>query len=367
MKLTNIEWTDFSANPLKYRDRRTGAVVWGCVKKSSGCANCYSEALALRYDRGGPFTRATMEHLEPFLDEKELRQILTAKTVDKRAVAGSKCFLGDMTDVFGEWVPDEILDRLFAVMALRPDVTFQVLTKRADRMRDYFKAPDRKRLIAEQAMPLSNMLASAAGSHAARLTTDQFREAFVYQGPVPNVWLGVSVENQAAADVRIPHLIDTPAAVRFLSCEPLLGAVGIRDPLTGDSTGRETGGAQGWQAGPAIDWVIVGGESGAGARPMQLDWARSLVEQCRAADVPCFVKQLGAAVKCGPHDAEEGAFPRCWRCGHFDFGPCTNGVLLCNGCDAAWDRLRDRKGGNPDEWPANLRVREFPREVRAAC
>lgn len=91
MQATKIEWTDYTANPLKYRDKRTGAVVWGCVKKSSGCAHCYSETLAKRYGRGGPFTKAEMEHLEPFLDEKELKSILRAKVP-----AGSRCFIGDM-------------------------------------------------------------------------------------------------------------------------------------------------------------------------------------------------------------------------------------------------------------------------------
>src|SRR4051812_14758294 len=120
MQKTNIEWTatprpdgtlepGYSANPLKYRDA-AGNVVWGCVKTSPGCAHCYAETLAKRYGRGGPFTAATMRGLTPFLDEKELHRMLTYKPA-----AGKKCFVGDMTDVFGEWVPDELLDRLFAV------------------------------------------------------------------------------------------------------------------------------------------------------------------------------------------------------------------------------------------------------------
>src|SRR5262249_34461457 len=109
---------------------------------SPGCAHCYSEALALRYDRGKLFNAANMEELEPFLDDDELRKMLTAKTVGGRQVSGSRCFVGDMTDLFGEWVPDQLLDKLFAVFALRRDVTWQVLTKRAKRMHRYFTAPD---------------------------------------------------------------------------------------------------------------------------------------------------------------------------------------------------------------------------------
>lgn len=178
-----------------------------------------------------------------------------------------------------------------------------------------------------------------------------------------NVWLGVSVENQAAADARIPHLLATPAAVRFLSCEPLLEGVNLR---FGQSEGKPTEAEPFRERADLLHWCIVGGESGPGARPMQVEWARSLVRQCKAAAVPVFCKQLGArpmrnnGFPLGPHDAEEGAFPQCQACGGCDFGPCPNGELLCNGCDAPWGGLRDRKGGDPEEWPADLRVREFP-------
>jgi hypothetical protein len=97
VKRTDIEWTDLSSNPLQYRDR-SGRVVWACVKHSSGCAHCYSETIANHYQRGKPFTRANMEELTPFLDEKELKHILTAQRIDKRPVPGSRCFLGDMNE-----------------------------------------------------------------------------------------------------------------------------------------------------------------------------------------------------------------------------------------------------------------------------
>ena len=150
--------------------------------------------------------------------------------------------------------------------------------------------------------------------------------------PLPNVWLGTSVENQRWADVRIPELLATPAAVRFLSCEPLLGPLDLRPwltrvPTSGDGW-RLTGGTALAIADIVLDWVIVGGESGPKARAFDLAWARSLVSQCRAAGVAVFVKQLGAK----PY--------------------CIDGDLI--------GAKLGRKGGIMDEWPADLRVREWP-------
>ena len=151
--------------------------------------------------------------------------------------------------------------------------------------------------------------------------------------PLPNVWLGVSVENQRAADERIPELLNTPAAVRWLSCEPLLEHVDLRldeeslcGPGPDDSRRTRTG----------LRWVVVGGESGSGARPTDIDWIRGIVQQCQGARVPVFVKQLGARPVGLPP-------PESWR-----------GLARPDG------RLRDRAGGNPAEWPASLRVRQYP-------
>lgn len=131
MNKSSIEWTDFTSNPLQYQDA-DGNTVWGCIHASQGCFHCYSEQLAKRYGRGGKFDVATMMGLTPFVSEKEIHSILTYKPA-----SGKMCFLGDMTDIFGEWVPFELIDQIFAAMALRPDITFQVLTKRADRMLEY--------------------------------------------------------------------------------------------------------------------------------------------------------------------------------------------------------------------------------------
>lgn len=144
-----------------------------------------------------------------------------------------------------------------------------------------------------------------------------------------NVWLGVSVENQEQADARIPHLLKTPAAVRFLSCEPLLGPVDL--DIEDAMYSRRDNNGNCWMTRGEIDWVIVGGESGHGARPCNIEWIRSLVSQCKAASVPVFVKQLGRSYFSGDNNHSH-IFPR------------------------------DSHGADPSEWPEDLRVREFPRK-----
>lgn len=328
---TGIEWTDASSNPIKYRDNATGKDVWACVKHSPGCAHCYAESLASRFDRGGPFTQSAMDKVTPYLCEHELRNILK-----KKSLTGKRVFVGDMTDIFGAWVTDQMLDTLFCAMAIRKDVTFQILTKRAERLAAYMTTPGRKRLIAAKAMGLSNMLASQEGSHSARLKLGDFEEAFlgdgVGGGPFPNLWLGVSVEDQRRADERIPHLLSVPAVVRFLSCEPLLGPVNIKS-LTGCKRPLEPSDCRCFPEG--LHWVIIGGESGSGARACDVASVASLVKQCQAARVACFVKQLGSK----PEDSEPV------NDGNREYFPL---------------QLRDRKGGDMSEWATELRVREFP-------
>jgi protein gp37 len=294
MNKTSIEWTTFSANPLKYRDA-SGDVVWGCVHASPGCINCYSEATAKRWDKGGPFNVPTMNGLTPFLDEGELHHMLTAKTIEKTPVSGSRCFVGDMTDIFGEWVPDDLLNRLFShVLEIRTDVTWQILTKRAERMHRY--------------------LSWRWGG-----------------GRIPSrhIHIGVSCEDQKRADERIPHLLQTPVAVRFISAEPLLEGLDIAKHRPGANR----------------LWVIVGGESGHGARPCRVWWIRNIVGQCRDADVPVFVKQFGSAP-----EIEQG-------CGDCD--PCLHGQRCYQSYHIGME-LKDHKGGNMSEWPEDLRIRQFP-------
>lgn len=273
MQETAIQWTDFSANPIKYRDG-AGNVVWGCVKCSPGCANCYSEATAERFKRGGPFTRETMAKLTPFLDEKEAKSMLNS-----RKIAGKRVFVGDMTDVCGEWVPDEMIDQLFAIFALRRDVIWQVLTKRADRLRAYMASRSKK----------AQYWKDAARTLGWSLEFEGFS---LVPFPLPNVWLGVSVEDQPRADERIPLLLQTPAKIRFLSCEPLLGPLDLSEWLylmkvehNGDGDTQEV------PCRPDIHWIIAGGESGSAARMCDVAWIESVVNQCRQSGVPCFVKQ----------------------------------------------------------------------------
>jgi hypothetical protein len=194
--------------------------------------------------------------------------------------------------------------------------------------------------------------------------------------PLGNIWLGVSIEDQATADERIPHLLKTPAAVRFISAEPLLGPVDLRPILYAGEcracSGRGTCGVcdRGVVQRAAIDgldWVIVGGESGPGARPCDVAWIRDIIAQCRNAGVPVFCKQLGAVVVQRTEDfCRPGA----------KWGESVHSGEYCGGPDDYWqgmtrfgarpheyvriDKLRDRKGGDPAEWPKDLRVREMP-------
>lgn len=210
MQETNIGWTDFSSNLLKYRDA-LGNVVHACVRISEGCRFCYACALAGRFGRNGKdFTAENMKALTPYFDTDEAAQILKS-----RKIAGKKVFVDDMTDLFGEWVSNEIIDQHFAVFAMRPDVTFQILTKRAERMHDYLSRHD-------------------VGLRWAMLISDrQLPDASVAVGwsnnGLPNVHLGVSVEDQKNADERIPLLLETPAVIRWASVEPLLSNISL-DP-----------------------------------------------------------------------------------------------------------------------------------------
>lgn len=343
---TNIEWTDFTSQLIRYLDS-LGRDVWACVKCSPGCAHCYSEAIAGRFKRGGPFNRATTEKVTPYFAEAEHRSIVRLK-----ALAGKRVFIGDMTDVFGEWVPDELLDLMFATFAMRPDVTFQVLAKRADRMARYFCERDSHLAMTRQFV--------------------NFREYAEPAGPwpLPNVWLGVSCEDQQRADERIPELLKIPAAVRFLSMEPLLSAVDLSRHLgfqhedeigienTDQSRPREQGVPFHDPRVRGIDWVIVGGESGPNVRPCDLAWIRSIVRQCKQAGAACFVKQLGGH----PIEVEHcGLAPGSINDSAMDYYLATGGSEPDDIVHRL--KLRDRKGGDWSEWPEDLRVREFPKGV----
>lgn len=248
MAESNIEWTEHTWNP-----------VTGCTKLSPGCKHCYAEAMSRRLRAMG--AAGYESGFEVTLHPDRLDQ-------PRRRRRSTTYFVNSMSDLFHDEVPDEFIDRVLAVCKETPQHTYQVLTKRAERLAAYFDS----RLVP------------------------------------PNVWLGVSVEDRKYGVPRIQQLRKVRSAIRFLSVEPLLEDLGRLD-LAG------------------LQWVIVGGESGPGAREMELAWAQRVLDQCRAAGVRAFMKQLGAR----PVDAT-----------------------------GQRHSITDRKGALMAEWPRALRIREMP-------
>ena len=264
-------------------------------------------------------------------------------------VSSDVCDCGAMGDLFHEGVPDEFIDKVFAVMTLTPQHTYLLLTKRPERMRAYLKEAAPR--IDQQV--LNDCEDRCTGTDAYVLS---------YRWPLLNVWLGVSCENQRWADERIPLLLDTPAAHRWVSLEPLLGPVDLHPghwipPLGG---GPKVNVLRPWETPPpSLDWVVIGGESGSHARPCDLGWIRDINQQCEAAGVKRYVKQLGASpmlpfTESGHDEWLRGRRDLGWRLGDFRGNSDWPGAL------GYAFRLRDRKGENPDEWPLDLRVREMP-------
>lgn len=282
MSQTSIEWTEKVWNP-----------VTGCSKVSEGCRNCYAERMSHRFK----WTEKPWNHLNAKENVKLHPERLEQPLMWKKP---SKIFVNSMSDLFHEEVPFSFISKVFHTMWLADHHIFQILTKRPERMLEYFNREE---------------------------TMFEIIDADVGVNPLPlsNVWIGVSVENQKAADERIPLLLQTPAAVRFLSCEPLLGPIELKghvyqvatglseyiDWLTGRTTQKSNvfgGETSPWlyrdlyefpkdYEEPRIHWVIVGGESGPKARPIDPDWVRSLRDQCQAVKVPFFFKQWGGTNK----------------------------------------------------------------------
>ena len=283
-----IEWTDATWNPIT-----------GCTLVSEGCRHCYAAWLAatrLKHhtSRKG-LARINAAGEAKFTGAVRLNDYWLDQPLRWRRPR--RIFVCAHGDLFHEVVPDEWIDRVFAVMALAPRHTFQVLTKRPERAAQYLQHMERCFHASPEAFDMAwgQTGIDIAGPGASDFIMDR-------PWPLPNVWLGTSVEDQATADARIPHLLATPAALRFVSAEPLLGPVDLtelKNPAVTigehiysaldcdvDPEDDEWGGAK-------IDWLIVGGESGHKARPMHPDWARSLRDQCTAAGVAFFFKQWG--------------------------------------------------------------------------
>jgi len=323
---TKIGWTDATWNPTT-----------GCTKVSQGCKHCYAEREWKRLaanPRGGVYqgreftdVRCHPERLDQPLKWRKPRRV----------------FVNSMSDLFHENVPDEFIDQVFAVMALAPPHIFQVLTKRPRRMWEY--------MIGQHDIDgLDDVTRVECIRFAAQDYTCTPDEDVRW--PPPNIHLGVSCEDQASANERIPLLLKTPAAVRWVSLEPLLGPVDIRrwitdaatetaqrgDPLAATLMRQSVAEGSGWMA-PTLDWFVVGGESGPKARPCCVEWIRDVIDQCHEAWVPVFVKQLGARpVRWVQAPSADG---------YGDYGP--EDVKLSN-----------RAGSDPSEWPEDLRVQEYP-------
>lgn len=299
---THIEWTDATWNPIT-----------GCTLVSDGCRHCYAATLAATRLKHHP-SRAGLARINAAGEAKFTGEVrLNEKWLDQplRWRKQRHIFVCAHGDLFHESVPNEWIDRVFSVMALAPQHTFQVLTKRPDRMREYVKAQSE---IIERGEFLGSSLASAARNASRAFGHLAWMNAplSVHGWPLPNVWLGTSIEDQDTADDRIPHLLATPAAVRFVSAEPLLGPVDLRivqargssrvqNCVTGRSFSKTS--LERLPDGPRIDWLIVGGESGPHARPMHPDWVRSMRDQCQSAGVPFFFKQWGEWFPYGEVDA----------------------------------------------------------------
>lgn len=337
---SKIEWTHHTFNPWR-----------GCMKVSAGCANCYAETLSGR----NPGTRVVAAEAQWRLPLKWGRE---AKAKGER----HRVFCASMADVFEDWLGPMTNSKGTAATTQVPGFAERPMLMQDVRVRllMLILATDNLDwlLLTKRPANVLTMLRDAWMQVDSARDPDP-RNSRPFAIP-PNVWIGTSVENQAAADERIPHLLKVPARVRFLSCEPLLGPVDLtRIPVPSfpgvkfDSLLKHGKGS--WGTGARIDWCITGGESGPDSRTCRIDWMRSLVEQCLVASVPVFVKQLGQRATTTLPAGE------CWPGHSPKSGPQFSGDGFGNYHVLG---LKDRKGGEPSEWPVELRVREFPETRR---
>lgn len=345
MDSTKIQWTEATWNPVR-----------GCSRVSAGCDNCYAMRQAHRQSRPGAaydgltrigkrgvdwagFARLVPEQLDQPLRWKRPRKI----------------FVNSMSDLFHESLTFEEIAAVWGIMHEARQHTFQVLTKRPKRAAEFFawvaaqakaqRTGDDYGIVCQHR---AYMALEVLGGHN-RFPLHHVKETFRrWPWPSLNVWLGVSGENQKTVDDRASVLLELPAAVRFISLEPLLEEVTIWAYLKGELRDRSLV-ALGGAPMHGLDWVIVGGESGNGARLFDVTWAEDIVRQCRDANVACFVKQLGAV----PFDSRESD--------RTTDEPHPQGAAHDASCRLD---LSDRKGGDMAEWPEPLRVRQFPEVSR---
>ena len=356
MGATSIEWTDVA-----------WPVLNGCRRISPGCLHCYAEKLTASRLRNHPKYKGLAVYTENGPRWTGESRLWTKDlTMPLRLRAPSNIFVCDMGDLFFEGNSDEEIDSIFGVMWACLYLgkhgiaghTFQVLTKRAQRMREYLST-DRRKLWAQRAVHYG-------GEYDPDGIYDQTMERS--KEPHPRIVLMVSAENQETAEERIPELLATPAALRGVSAEPLLGPLdlsrfmwpvhshwpaGYSSPEAAIASGATvTRHRQALVSAHArfLDWVIVGGESGPKARPYPLDAARDIIRQCREAHVTVFHKQVGALVETGEAEA----------LGKSEWGPYVRFHE-----DADLLKTKHPKGADPSEWPEDLRVREFPKVSQA--
>jgi protein gp37 len=338
---SKIEWTTHTFNCWR-----------GCTKVSPGCQRCYAETLSGRNPSvlgvwGPNGTRVVAA-------EAAWREPLKWDRAAEKAGERHRVFCASLADVFEDW-RGPMADSAGHALYLDPSRTSQpwaAVYEKVSGCRPLTMHHVRSRLfdLIKRTPHLDWLLLTKRPENFGRLVCEA---GIGSEWPLPNVWLGVSVEDQQRADERIPLLLQTPAAVRFLSVEPLLGPVDLRPKApdayailgrfygtgTFDPTGMSPAADRVLNCFPKIDWCIIGGESGGGARPCDVAWVRSLVQQCRAASVACFVKQLGANRN-------------------------YHGAALVSMKQRERGGWRDAKGGDPEEWPEDLRVRQFPKAVR---
>lgn len=312
---SSIEWTNETWNPTV-----------GCTRVSAGCDNCY----AVRHTRRLAGKLPIYEGLVSNPERGKAHFNGTVRTLDERLdipLGWRKprlVFVDSMSDLFHPEVPFEFLDRVFAVMAMADRHTFQILTKRPERMAAYFDY-NPTGTLRDVTQARVARAATLIGAERGENVHDVYWDLFLERWPLPNVWLGTSVESQDVA-YRILDLIRAPAALRFLSCEPLIGPLhlGLFGTIPRSISPEYR------HVGSQIGWVIVGGESGPGARRCDPEWIRRILIETGSWGMPTFVKQLGSVLA-----KEIGA--------------------------------EDRKGGKMEEWPEEFRVRYFPGERKTSA
>lgn len=371
---STIQWLDggYTWNPVRSRRKSDGKEGWACVRHSPGCGQgneggCYAEKQNVqcgnnpgRMGTGVPYTVQGLEEVEIFLDEETLLKPLHWKK-------GRLVFPCSMTDWMADFVPDGFRMRMLWVMAQTPQHTYLTLTKRADRQLDFWtrwgdikeddyepklaRGPEavRKAHKSGRAHLFAAML-DAMGEPpkgAAYPLYDWMEGMIRWPSYFRNIWLGVSAENQKYWDERTRELNITPAFLRWVSCEPLLGEINCGTALCdGYHEGKHA---------PGIDWIVAGGESGPNSRGCNVEWIRSLVHQAYRARKPIFVKQLGAKPFLHKQQSVDISRPG------FKFKMQS---LEIN----STIRLSDPKGGDPQEWPKDLQVRQYPNvETREAA